>query len=105
MAAEQFANLAQTSLDGAIGAGDLTLVVTSASLFPASPQFRIRIDDELMIVTGVSGTTFTVTRAAESTSAASHANGALTTCVLTAGAITNYVETTVAASTFFLMGA
>ena len=99
MAAEQFANLAQTSLNGAIAAGDLTLVVVSASLFPTNPQFRIRIDDEVMIVTGVAGTTFTVTRGAESTSAASHASGTLITCVLTAGALNNFPVTSIAFGT------
>lgn len=84
---EQFSNNATTTLNGAIGTGNTTLVVTSASLFPSSPNFRIIIDSEIMLVTGVAGTTFTVTRAAESTIVASHNNLAPVSQILTAGAI------------------
>lgn len=84
---EQFSNNATTTLNGAIGTGNTTLVVTSASLFPTSPTFRIIIDSEIMLVTGVAGTTFTVTRAAESTLIASHNNLATVSQILTAGAI------------------
>ena len=38
-------------------------------------DFRILIDSEIMKVTGVSGTTLTVARHQEGTSAASHTNG------------------------------
>lgn len=87
MATEVFANNASTTLNGAINNSVTSLVVTSASQFPSSGNFRIIIDSEIMIVTAVSGTTFTVTRNAESTVAASHSNGATVTCILTAGAI------------------
>jgi len=87
MATEQFANNASTTLNGGINNAVTSLVVTSASGFPSSGNFRIIIDSEIMIVTAVSGTTFTVTRNAESTSAASHSNGAAVTCILTAGSI------------------
>jgi hypothetical protein len=56
-------------------------------LFPTTGQFRIKIDAELMLVTAVSGTTFTVTRGIEGSTAASHANGATVTHILTAGAL------------------
>jgi hypothetical protein len=70
---EQFANEAATTLNGAILAGATSLVVTSATGFPAAP-FRIRVSGtltasgtgtEYMTVTAVSGTTWTVTRAVE----------------------------------------
>jgi hypothetical protein len=38
-------------------------------------QFRVLVGTEIMIVTNVSGTTFTVTRGAEGTTAASHSSG------------------------------
>jgi hypothetical protein len=60
--------------------------VLSATGAPAV-NFRIRVDDELMLVTGVSTNTFTVTRGIEGTSAAAHADGALVTHVLTAGSL------------------
>lgn len=85
--AEQFSNNASSTLNGAIDNDDTSLVVTSASSFPTTGNFRIRIDDEIMLVTAVSGTTFTVTRAVEGTSAASHSNGADVRHVLTAAAL------------------
>jgi hypothetical protein len=64
---------ASTALASAITASQTTVSVASASGFPAS-QFRIRIDDEVMTVTGGYGTTtWTVTRAVNGTTAASHA--------------------------------
>lgn len=87
MATEKVSNIAQSTLNGAINNSVTSLVVASASTFPTSPQFRIKIDDEIILVTGVSGTTFTVTRGAESTTAASHSNGATVTGVLTAGGL------------------
>lgn len=87
MSTEQFANKAASNLASSIGSGDTTLSVVSASAFPASGNFRILIDSEIILVTAVSGTTFTVTRGAESTSAASHASGAAVTHILTAGGL------------------
>jgi hypothetical protein len=92
---EQFANNASTTLSGSILSGDSTLTVLSAAGFPslAAPNvggvFRLLIDSEIVLVTAVSGTTFTVTRAQEGTSAAAHSSGALATHILTAGAVNN----------------
>ena len=64
---------ASTSLPSAINAGQTTVTVASATGFPTS-QFHLRVDDEVMTVTGGFGTTtWTVTRGAKSTTAASHA--------------------------------
>jgi len=81
---EQYANNAQTTLAAAIAAADTTITVSSAAGFPSQPQFRIRIDNELLLVTAVSGTTWTVQRGVEGTTAAAHASGATVTHVLTA---------------------
>ena len=63
---------ANTTLSGAMNASQTTLSVASPSGFP-STAFRIRIDDEQMNVTGGFGTnTWTVTRGANGTTAASH---------------------------------
>ncbi len=63
---------ANTTLSGAMNASQTTLSVASPSGFP-STAFRIRIDDEVMNVTGGYGTnTWTVTRGANGTTAASH---------------------------------
>lgn len=93
---EQFANAAQSTLNGSITDSATTLVVGSNSTFPASGNFRILIDSELMIVTGVSSTTFTVTRGAEGSTAASHSSGATVYGILTAGALQNIVSVQVA---------
>ncbi len=84
---EQFANNAITTLNGTITSGALSLVVTSATAFPSSGNFRILIDSEIILVTSVSGTTFTITRAQESTTAATHSNGATITQIVTAGSL------------------
>jgi len=87
MTTEQFANNAISTLNGTISSSVTTLVVTSVALFPSVPQFRIIIDSEIMLVTGVSGTTFTVTRGVENTAQASHTNGAAVAMILTSGAL------------------
>lgn len=88
MPTERFANNAQTTLNGALTAGATSLTVAAAAGFPAAAQYRIRIDDELLLVTAGAGTsTWTVTRGIESTTAAAHGNGATVTHVVTAGAV------------------
>jgi hypothetical protein len=87
--AELFANDAYTTLNGAINNSVTTIVVADGALFPAEGDFRIRVDDEFMLVTGVSGTTWTVERAVEGMgvqatgTAASHADDAEIRQVLT----------------------
>jgi hypothetical protein len=63
--------------------GSLSALASSGS----SQSIRIRIDDEIMILTGWATTTFTVVRGAEGTTAATHANGALVYGVFSAGAV------------------
>ena len=87
MAVEKYKNNAASTLNGAINNSTTSVVVTSAASFPTSGNFRILIDSEIMLVTSVSSNTFTVTRAHENTSAASHSNGAAVTHIFTAGAI------------------
>lgn len=84
---EQFANNAVTTLNGGILATDTSLTVTSATAFPLLPQFRIIVDSEIMLVTGVAGNVFTITRAMEGTIAAGHLSGATVSQILTAGAL------------------
>jgi len=89
---EQFANLSQTTLSAAIADSVTTSIsVNSASTFPSSAQYRILIDNELMLVTGGAGTTtWTVTRGVESTTAAPHASGSQVSHIVTAGGIGNF---------------
>jgi prepilin-type N-terminal cleavage/methylation domain-containing protein len=57
------------------------LTVASAAGFPASAEFRIKVDSETLLVTegGSSTTTWTVTRAVDGSVAASHSTGAAVT--------------------------
>jgi predicted outer membrane repeat protein len=65
-----------TTLNGAINNSATTITLADATAFPAAVGFVIRIDSEQMIVTGKTGNQLTVTRAANSTAAAAHSNGA-----------------------------
>jgi hypothetical protein len=66
---------ASTTLSAAITSGATTISVASNTGFPAVP-FRIGIDGEILIVTATSGTTWTVARGADASTAAAHAAGA-----------------------------
>jgi hypothetical protein len=80
------------TLSSGIDADDTSLSVSSAANFPTSPQFRIRIEDELLLVTGVAGTTFTVTRGIEGSTATTHAADVDVTQVITKQALINLVQ-------------
>lgn len=96
---EQFANFAQSSLSAPITAAQRTISVASAVTFPTQGNFRIVVQSfdpttqtptsapEIMLVTAVAGTQFTVTRAVESSTlfpAIAFASGALVTHITTA---------------------
>lgn len=72
---EQFTNDASSVLDGGIDATQTTLDVIDASKFPTTGDFRIRIEDEILKVTGVASETFTVVRGQEGTTGAAHSDG------------------------------
>lgn len=87
MANENLSNDFSTTLAAAItGAGDLTITVASSTGAP-DPNFRIRVGDELMLVTAVAHPTWTVTRGVEGSTAATHLNGADVAHVVTAGGL------------------
>src|SRR5262249_5310784 len=88
---ERFANNVASPLAAALTAGATTLTVLSVTgpmgSFPTLGQFRVVVDNEVMLVTAVSGTTFTVTRGYEGTTAAAHAAGVEVGLVLTTAAL------------------
>lgn len=92
MVVERYTNGATTTLNGGITNSALTLVVNSATDFPSSGNFRILIGSEIMIVTAVSGTTFTVSRGQEGTTAAAHSNTDSVLQILTAGGLNGWVN-------------
>jgi hypothetical protein len=67
-----------------------SLSVTDASRFPTAGNFRLLVESELMLVTGVSSNTFTVTRGIEGTVAAAHAAGREVSHIITAGALNRF---------------
>lgn len=83
---EKYVNKGGTTLNGAILAAATSLIVSSAMPYPTAGNFRITIDSEIMLVTAVSGSTFTVVRGMEGTTPAGHSNGATVTSLFTAGA-------------------
>jgi len=94
MPLERFANNASTTLAAAItttpasGTAETWTVASTAASFPQEPQFRLLVDSELVIVTArISTTQWTVTRGAEGTTPATHANAAPVKHVLTAEAL------------------
>lgn len=97
--AEQFANMAATILEADLPIGPDLLVVQSPGAFPESPQFRIRIGGELLLVTAVDGANWTVTRAIEGTTEEVHPAGSLVQQVLTAGAL--YAISTASGATVY----
>lgn len=72
---------ASTTLSASVAStGATTISVTSASGFPGSGTYAIQVDSEVMLVTGGQGTTtWTVTRGANGSTAATHSNGAAVT--------------------------
>ncbi|HEX2044314.1 MAG TPA: hypothetical protein VHF23_01665 [Gaiellaceae bacterium] len=70
-----------TTLAGAVSTGATTISVASAAGFPETGEFRVKIDDEIVLVTagGSSSTTWTVTRGKDGTVAAAHDAGAAVT--------------------------
>jgi hypothetical protein len=89
---EQYFNDYGTTLVGDITSVQTTLVVASSTFFPGSGNFRIRLDNELMLVTAVSGTTWTVTRGIESSGATAHFNGASINHFITAGGLAQIIS-------------
>lgn len=72
----------QTTLTSGITSSGTTMIVAATTGFPGSLPFTLAVDygtasEELVEVTGVAGTTLTVTRAIDGTSGSSHNPGAV----------------------------
>jgi hypothetical protein len=69
-----------TALQAALADTVTSLIVpANPPGFPTAPPFRIKIDNEILVVTAISGGTWTVSRAQDNTVAAAHASGATVT--------------------------
>jgi hypothetical protein len=106
--AEQFSNAATATLVAGISPGDTSLTVSDASGFPSSGDFRLRIDNEILLVTAVAGPVFTVSRAVEPYNgvqvASGHGLGANVTAPLTVGSLAEATAPPPLANAHFLVG-
>lgn len=96
--AEQFANNAASTLNGAIDNVTTTIVVTDGSSFPSTGNFRLIIGSnpataEIVIATARSSNTITVIRGQEGTSADSWPDLTPVTHILTSGAVYTLQQT------------
>src|SRR5688572_6356602 len=89
---EQYKNFGRTTLSTAIDADDTTLTVADGSVFPSSGDFRIRIDNELMLCTSRTSNQLVVQRAVEQTTATNHTSASAVTGPLTAAALTAIIQ-------------
>jgi hypothetical protein len=91
---EQFKNNATTTLSGTVNnsSDPVSVSVASASAFPTAGNFRILIGTEILLVTAVSGTTFTASRAQEGTAIASHASSDPVRLILTAASLDQTIK-------------
>jgi hypothetical protein len=87
---EQLANNAASTLNGAVDNVVTSWTVANGSVFPATGNFRVLCDSEIALCTARAANVLTVTRGQETTSAASHSNGAAVTHVLTKGGLDAY---------------
>jgi hypothetical protein len=92
--AEQLVNRAATFLANPINATQTLITVSGYSGFPTGGNFRIIVENELMLVTAGGNGSFnwTVTRGIEGTTAAPHIAAIKLTAVLTAGGLIQYLS-------------
>jgi hypothetical protein len=89
VAIQQYANGPVTTVadSGGISSSATTLTLASATGYPSSGNFTIEIDSEIILVTAISGTSLTIARGQEGTTAASHAQGSFIYFPLTAASL------------------
>ena len=86
---EQFTTITSSAptLSGALTSSANTLTVSGGTGLPVSGTFRALIDAEILAVTSISGSTWTISRGQEGTTAASHSTGAAVNLIVTAAAL------------------
>lgn len=97
---EILVNNATTTLTSTINNSTTSVVVASGAVFPSTGNFRITIDNEIMLVTARSSNTLTVTRGQEGTTAAAHAASSQVRSLLTAGAYDQWFAELIHVDTF-----
>jgi len=89
---EILVNDATAVLDGSIDGSQTTLDVLDGSVFPSTGDFRVRVEDEIMLVTARATNTLTIVRGIEGTSGASHADALDVTAIVTQGSLQRYAR-------------
>lgn len=64
----------QTILSSALDGVATSIIVSSTDSFPRSTPFKVRIEDETLLVTGIAGTSLSVNRGADGTKASAHSS-------------------------------
>lgn len=103
---ERLANNAQTTLAEAINDTDDPAIfdVSIVTNFPTLGNFRILVGGEIMLVTDVTGSQFTASRAQEGTTIATHSSGDKVTHILTAGGVLQFIQDTAPLPQSYIVG-
>ena len=89
---ERFVNNASTTLDGAINNSVTSITVTDGSVFPSEGDYRLIIGTEVVLVTARATNVLTVVRGVDGTAAASHSDLDDISALVTAGALSQYID-------------
>lgn len=91
--AENLANDIATALGASIADGVTTSITTTGATGMPAANFRVRIDNEILLVTSIGGgTNWTVQRGVEGSTAAAHSNGATVVHILTAAGLEQFAQ-------------
>jgi len=89
---EKIVNHTTSTLDGTINDTATSVTVADGSIWPSEGDYRLRIDNEVLLVTARSSNVLTVERGADSTTAVSHTDGTTLIPVLTADGLKTYID-------------
>lgn len=89
---EQTVNDAETLLSAASASIDMTITVANPAPFPTEGTFRLIVDSEIMLVTAVSGSTFTVTRGVDGTAGADHVLNSQVSAIVTRDGLDRFIS-------------
>lgn len=89
---EKFLNDASTTLNGAINQFVTSITVSDGSVFPSEGDYRLSLNDEIVLVTHRATNVLTVIRGVDDTVAAQHTDTTSLFAIFTQGAIDKYVK-------------
>lgn len=89
---ERLLNAAETTTNETLDDSETVITVTDGSVFPATGDYRLLIEDEVVLVTSRATDDLTVVRGADDTTAVAHSTGLTIKTVITRDAIKRYVQ-------------